>query len=208
MRTALYCVALSVAVIAASGSRTLTASDQSQSVVVVIDDRAQVPGGAMDHAAKEAARIYRHADVKLEWRALSDSRSAGLSNGVTSPGDFTVRLIVQASLPAAAGAPSRFVLGAAPPLALECGSIVYLYFDQVREIASAQRVAPALVLGTAVAHEIGHVLLGRRGHSAEGLMRASWKADDWRRATLGLLLFSPAEGETIRKAISACGVRS
>lgn len=147
--------------------------------------------------------------VSFEWasaisRYYHGNESVMAALQVTSPGDFTVRLIIQASLPAAAGTPSRFVLGAAPSLALECGGIVYLFFDQIRAIASAQRVAPALVLGTAVAHEIGHVLLGRRGHSAEGLMPASWKADDWQRATLGLLLFSPVEGETIRNAISSC----
>jgi hypothetical protein len=183
----------------------LTSGDRSQSVVVVVDDRAEVPGGILDLAAKEAARIYRHADVKLEWRAMSDPRSAALSNGlVTSPGDFTVRVIVQPGLPATVGAPSPSVLGAAPPLSLECVGVVYLYFDRVIETARAQRVTPSLVLGAAVAHEIGHLLLRRGGHSAEGLMRASWKTADWQRAALGLLLFSPHEGKTIRSALSAC----
>jgi hypothetical protein len=192
------------AMVALSGSRTVVMAAHGQSVVVLVDDRAQVPPWTMDQAAKEAARIYRHAHVKLEWRALPDPRGAASSNGlVTSPGDFTVRLIVQARFEGATGAPSQFVLGAAPSLALGCGGIVYLFFDQVMGMARVQRVASALVFGTAVAHEIGHVLLGR-GHSNEGLMRASWKADDWQRATMGLLLFSPPEGQTMRSAISSC----
>jgi hypothetical protein len=205
MRSPLLCLVSSVAVIAAvSGTRPLTAAEHSQAVVVVLDDQAQVPGETIGRAANETARIYRHTGVKLKWRGLSDPRGTAASTDLAmSPGDFTVRLIVQASLAGATGSPSRFLLGAAPPLALECGGVVYLYFDQVLGMARAQRVTPALVFGTAVAHEIGHVLLGR-GHSAEGLMRASWKADDWHRAKLGLLLFSPHQGETIRTAISSC----
>ena len=61
---------------------------------------------------------------------------------------------------------------------------------------------PALVLGTVAAHEVGHVLLRRQGHSTEGLMRASWKPDDWERAASGSLLFSPPERMAVRKRIS------
>lgn len=72
-------------------------------------------------------------------------------------------------------------------------------------IANVQRISPALVLGSVLAHEIGHALLKHGGHSAEGLMRAPWNANDWQRAALGLLLFSGAETAAIRATISSCG---
>jgi hypothetical protein len=73
-----------------------------------------------------------------------------------------------------------------------------------RTVQACKRVTPALVLGTVAAHEIGHVLLGGRDHSAEGLMRAALKSDDWQRAASGFLLFSPAEREAMRQTISSC----
>jgi hypothetical protein len=36
------------------------------------------------------------------------------------------------------------------------------------------------------------------------LMRAAWKADDWKRAASGHLLFSPSERAAVRQRISEC----
>ena len=55
-----------------------------------------------------------------------------------------------------------------------------------------------------MAHETGHLLLGNRGHTSEGLMRVPWSADDWQRASSGILLFSGHESETMRATISSC----
>jgi hypothetical protein len=95
-------------------------------------------------------------------------------------------------------------MGATPDSAVECGGVSYLFFDQIMAFSNILLRDPALVLGTVAAHEVGHVLLRRQGHSTEGLMRASWKPDDWERAASGSLLFSPPERMAVRKRISDC----
>ncbi|MEO8678861.1 MAG: hypothetical protein ABI665_07435 [Vicinamibacterales bacterium] len=95
-------------------------------------------------------------------------------------------------------------MGTAPPTARECGGAIYVFHDRVIEFSNMQRMDPALVLGTVIAHEIGHVLLRRPGHSAEGMMRARWTPSDWERASLGFLLFSPPDAEIMRATISSC----
>jgi predicted Zn-dependent protease len=94
-------------------------------------------------------------------------------------------------------------MGAAPATSRDCGGAVYVFYDQVAGFSNVQRMDSALVLGTVIAHEIGHLLL-RHGHSPEGLMRASWDSGDWQRASSGFLLFSPPEPTTIRATISSC----
>jgi hypothetical protein len=42
----------------------------------------------------------------------------------------------------------------------------------VRETAVSYTRHPGTLLGTVIAHEIGHLLLPERGHSTVGLMRA------------------------------------
>jgi hypothetical protein len=79
-----------------------------------------------------------------------------------------------------------------------------VFFDRVMEFSKVQQLPAALVMGTVVAHEIGHVLLGNPGHSSEGLMRAAWRTGDWQRAATGPLLFSKHESDTMHATISSC----
>ncbi len=60
--------------------------------------------------------------------------------------------------------------------ALAAGSYATVYVDRIRRLAAvADRDAGALI-GRAIAHEVGHLLLGTSSHSPTGLMRATWSA--------------------------------
>jgi hypothetical protein len=187
-----------IALIAALGSARVSATvDDTVRVVVFVDNRATAAPWLLDLAGKEVDRIYRHAGMKLEWLTAQKAPDSHI-------GAFTVRLVVRARPLWKPDASSRFLMGAAPGGARECGGIAYLFVDQALEFSKVQQTAPALVIGTVAAHEIGHLLLGDHSHSSEGMMRASWTADDWRRASSGSLLFSQRESETMRAALSAC----
>lgn len=169
-------------------------------MVVLVDDRAMVQPLVLDLAEKQAARIYQHAGAKMVWRSVREPAMRA-----ERPGHgFTVRLIIQAKFRGTSGAASPFLMGAAPNTAVDCGGVAYLFFDQVVAFSNIMLLDQALVLGTVAAHEVGHVLLRLQGHSAEGLMRAAWKADDWKRAASGHLLFSPSERAAVRQRISEC----
>jgi hypothetical protein len=62
-------------------------------------------------------------------------------------------------------------------------------------------VAPWIVLGSAMAHEIGHMLLSGR-HSQQGVMRASFNQADFRRIAAGDLAFTDSEAAGIRARMS------
>lgn len=55
------------------------------------------------------------------------------------------------------------------------------------------------MLGNAIAHEVGHVLLGCLQHSSAGLMKAPWDKTDYLRSQAGMMQFTAAEGQIIRK---------
>jgi hypothetical protein len=61
-----------------------------------------------------------------------------------------------------------------------------------------RRVSESQILGIAIAHELGHLLLELQGHSAEGIMRGEWGLRDLRNATFGMLLFTPQQAEVLR----------
>jgi len=56
------------------------------------------------------------------------------------------------------------------------GVIADVYADRVRELAGGREAE--VVLGRVITHELGHLLLGKNAHSAAGIMRAGWHAQD------------------------------
>src|SRR5262249_40388443 len=57
---------------------------------------------------------------------------------------------------------------------LKSGSMATIYVDRVDALSHAVDVGRGLLLGRAVAHEVGHLLLGTPLHSGFGLMRGFW----------------------------------
>ena len=202
-----YGLVLSVAAIAGVGGVQHTAADQTRlpPVVLIVHDRAGVFSAILDLAQKETGRIYRHAGVRLVWRSATSNSSESAAGGNVSrwAQTFTVQVII---LPRNDGPAtgSTFLMGASALSSRECGGSAYVFYDQVGGFSNVQRVQLTRVLGAVVAHEVGHLLTGQRGHSAEGLMRARWNSGDWERASLGLLLFSAPDSSRIRATLSSC----
>jgi hypothetical protein len=82
------------------------------------------------------------------------------------------------------------------------GSIATVSTDRVRTMAQGAGADVAQLLGRAMAHEIGHLLLGTTQHASQGPMRASWSGADHRRDLKTDWLFGTREGQAMRSAIA------
>jgi hypothetical protein len=95
---------------------------------------------------------------------------------------------------------------AIPPGDGEFGKYCGVFYDRVRQLSS-QSLNEAEVRGHAMAHELGHLLLGINAHSTDGLMSAHWTPRELALAAQGKLLFGDAErrriGENISKRLAA-----
>jgi len=78
------------------------------------------------------------------------------------------------------------------------GSIATVYIDRVTALARRAQVETAGVLGRAIAHEMGHLLIGSNRHASQGLMRATWAPRELRRNAAIDWQFSESEGQTMR----------
>jgi hypothetical protein len=74
---------------------------------------------------------------------------------------------------------------------------------QVSAIAQSAVTDSAILLGRAVAHEIGHLLLGHPNHSRSGLMRAFWSQRELRGTRAADWHFSSLEATQMRQGILA-----
>jgi hypothetical protein len=72
------------------------------------------------------------------------------------------------------------------------GTYATVFLRQVEQKASDANLPRIVVLAYAAAHEIGHLLLGD-AHSPQGLMKATWGANDFLAMSQNYLHFSPAQ---------------
>jgi hypothetical protein len=79
------------------------------------------------------------------------------------------------------------------------GTYGTIFLEPAEEEASEANLPPVIVLAYAVAHEIGHLLLGDQAHSPQGLMRARWTANDFLAMAQNRLRFTPEQVKELRE---------
>jgi len=146
-------------------------------------ERAQVSAGAALAAI----------GIESIWRPChaSDCVSA------LDPDELAVRLVTATPL----SAPGSLGF-AAVDVGRRAGTLATVYVDRVEALASQAGVDPGMLLGRAIAHEIGHLMLGTTNHARFGLMRAAWKTDELRREMPLDWLFSAEQGAEIRARLT------
>jgi hypothetical protein len=90
---------------------------------------------------------------------------------------------------------------------LRTGSLATIYVNRVAALARRCRVDARTLLGRALAHEIGHLLLGTSAHTASGLMRATWSQHELRSGRVDEWTFEPQEAESMREAVRVRNAR-
>jgi hypothetical protein len=132
------------------------------SVVVRVYDMQGIPASELATARAAAARILNAAGITVRWADCPCDAPAG-------PVELMVR--VAASTPASDPASLGFSY---VDLDRRAGTLATVFADRVHGLAGAARVDAGELLGRAMAHEVGHLLLGTRDHASTGLMRGRW----------------------------------
>jgi hypothetical protein len=157
-------------------------------VVLQMNNVAHAPAGHLERAQQEVIRLYHNIGVDVAWTVPEAAHA-------TPPPAIRVVLV-----PDEAGNMLRRekpVMGAA--VLTELGtSVAYVFYRQIEAQARQYDVSLAMILASAIAHEVGHLLLPDGRHSPDGLMRACWTRDDFQRAEQGQLLFSAEQAALIR----------
>jgi hypothetical protein len=198
-----------LATIVVSGNATITASPylpdcsgqpEPLAIVMRVRDTAQVPDDVLTPAQADVTRIYREAGVEVLW-PTAESLSA--ESSVVRQAALTVAILTMGQADhIRSGASWDGLVGFATRTGDGEGRLVYVVYDRVELLTGGNGLRRARMLAIAMAHEIGHLLLPERGHSATGLMRAYWTHADLRIARHELMFFTPSQSEQIRNRIS------
>lgn len=167
-------------------------------VQVRVYDTTVMPAVDQTVALRAAAGVLAAAGIDVTWVSCGES-STGVCDVPLGRAELSVRFVRLAASPSKRG---RLQLGY--PLVdttIGEGSLATVYLNRVHWLTAQAGADTETVLGFAVAHEIGHLLLGTNAHAASGLMRAVWSRGELQHAQLSDWLFSPVEGASMRHAL-------
>ena len=77
------------------------------------------------------------------------------------------------------------------------GVLATVYMDRVLRLADRAGTEQHVLLGRAIAHELGHLLMASNTHGPVGLMRAFWSQDEVRSGHASDWTFSPRDAHAI-----------
>ena len=81
------------------------------------------------------------------------------------------------------------------------GFYASIFYDNVKDCAAQEHLDLGPLLGHAIAHELGHLLLGTHSHMGHSLMSASWTNKHLQTAERRALTFSSSETQRLQMAI-------
>ena len=201
-------------VLAVAQTPAVSSADTSLTVTIHVHNYAEIDHKTLLEAEKITAGIYRKVGVETRWTPaplapkINQENSTDLSSRDLNDIDLNIFPSVVADR---LGLPIK-VLGLAPGTEPD-RQVVYVFYHRVEVLAQSQVRAlfegsicrpatTAQVLGHAIAHEIGHLLLNLESHSATGIMRGDWNLNDLRGVASGFLLFTPQQAEVIRTEVA------
>ncbi len=172
-------------------------------ITIRVLDYSQSNPSVRQHAEQVAGDILQKAGVVARW---IDCPVGSSGTGACSSPLSTLDLVVNL-LPQSMSDRARFaggVLGSAiEGTGDNFGFIASIFYDLAKERAAEHQVDFGELLGDAVAHELGHLLLGTNSHSGRSLMSAFWSGNQFRLAAQGGLEFSSAEVKRIEASMNA-----
>jgi hypothetical protein len=130
------------------------------SLAVRVYDNTGVPPGDRAWALEAVHAILQDAGIAVTWRE---------DDNVPAPAEVIVRIVT---------APAEALPGSLGFSLIDverrAGTLATVYADRIAKLAALSGADPGRLLGRAMAHEIGHLLLGTTRHADRGLMRGVW----------------------------------
>jgi hypothetical protein len=172
-------------------------------LTVRLYNSAGIPAGDFGAAHAVAESVLRDTGLDVHVRHCGRQGAPGRlvdpCDARLEASEVVVRII---DAPAFTAAPHVDAYGVAYVLdETERGWLATVFADRTYDAAMRTGLEWGTLLGRVIAHEVGHLVLGSRYHSAMGVMRADWPdallsrgAEDWR--------FSPYEAAAFRQSRS------
>ena len=174
-------------------------------VTVSLFNDARVPPSIIDSAENSASRIFAQAGIELRWILCGRQEESVEEQRACSQTFFPEHLHVRIvnSDPHLKGS----VFGISFISADNIGSQADVFYAKIAWFHGVSLMEPGPLLGHAMAHELGHLLLGSNSHSQTGLMSSNWRTKDLIQMEQGVLLFNEEQSGKMKAKLSTFVLR-
>lgn len=165
---------------------------------VLVNNYSQASASVLVRAEREADRIFGGAGISAVWLNCSAGQSTvDTQKSCHKPVEATdVRLRILPAPVLNKLQDTVFGFAVHPVLA----SVYYEYVVRLAKTDEAEFELP-IILGCAIAHEIGHLLLGSNSHFGIGIMQSKWEREQLRHAMMGTLAFTSEQSKVLRAEV-------
>jgi len=156
-------------------------------------------------ARRYAEAIFRRANITISWR---DCRTSGrdavdvLPNCRTDLGSDEVMLRIMTSSTPGLDRATSLGFSLVNRENAHSAWLSSVFANRVAALASQAGIDPTLLLGRAIAHELGHLLIGSTDHARAGLMRAFWSHAELTQGSGSEWVFLEKEARAMRTSLS------
>jgi hypothetical protein len=171
-------------------------AEEMRSVTYRLTDLAGVPPGILEAGAAFAESAFNRVGLRLKRDEPPAATIPGLAAGCAPR--LHVLVLAERSFRAANPHPDAHgytASGVGAPAA------AIISFQRIERTAARCGVAPVVLFGHVMAHELGHLLLGRESRGGAALMKEAWGSSELVRLAQRTLRFSPAERRRLRARI-------
>jgi hypothetical protein len=170
------------------------------SLVVRIYDNVGVTNGDRDAALAVAHAILKNAGIEVTWRGAQTGRD-GQEGQEGQEGRDGQELIVRIVAAPAGSRPDSLGFSFVDT-GSGSGTLATIFLDRVHALSARAGADSGQLLGRAMAHELGHLLLGTTHHADRGLMRGVWSTIDLQKGQPLDWMLSAEEGARMRRALA------
>jgi hypothetical protein len=174
-------------------------SEPALPLTLRVYDSAGVPGKSLGEAKIQVRRIFTKAGVVPLWLDCAVAEPPDpMCVQKLQPAELAVRIV-----PGTSGSGAGHPLGAAFVTPEGFSHYATIFYGEVRLRGKREKDFEGRMLGYAIAHEAGHLLLGLRLHAPAGIMTSDLAAHKRRSRPKQYFLFTASEAGQIRTNLKA-----
>ena len=190
-----------LAMVAANAWAADAAPRSQSSLTVIVYDYVGLKEAMLSRSEQVATRVL---GITVSWahctETIKKARTGESCEQTAGPTALVIHVVPKNAT--RRGASVRSLGYSVPDESGEFGMYCGVFYDRVQQV-SRLPINKADVLGHAMAHELGHLLLGVNAHTTDGLMSAQWTPRELALAAQGKMLFREEERRKIQSNILA-----
>lgn len=180
-------------------------ADSNLEITIHVYDYGGIDLRELTEAETIAARIFQKSGLRILWgNCRLPPTGTALTKCAASDGGPThlyIRLLPE-QMAQKLTAAAKMLGMSVPTYDGTFPMDAYVFAERIGDLAKQDRGPVPPLLGAAIAHEVGHLLLAGNAHTVTGIMGAQWGPKENKDALMGVLTFSRLQSRKMRFDVS------